>query len=131
MKSYDNGDLTEVTESATIIQRGLFSSTQEEITSDSIITFYSIIAGTNTEGVLTSTSAFIGTDDDYLKFKPSVGMRVKTKGEVEISNANNRFIFDPSLTNNKSQILMDVGDWSTGFDDVEFQVGLPTTGKIL
>jgi len=129
MKSYDNGDFTEVTESATVINRGLFSSTQEEITSDSVVTFYSIISGTNTEGVLTSTSAFIGVDDDYLKFKPSVGMEVKTKGEVEISNVNNRFYFDPALTNNKSQILMDVGDWSTGFDDVEFQIGLPTNLK--
>lgn len=129
MKSYDNGDLTEVTESATIIQRGLFSSTQEEITSDSVVTFYSIIAGTNTEGVLSSTSAFIGTDEDYLKFKPSIGLSVKTSGEVDISNATNRFYFDPSTVDNKSQLLIDVGDWSTGFDDVEFQIGIPTSGK--
>jgi len=129
MKSYDNGDLTEITESATIIQRGLFSSTQEEITSDSVVTFYSIIAGTNTEGVLSSTSAFIGTDEDYLKFKPSIGLSVKTSGEVDISNDSNRMYFDPADINNKSQLLLNV-DWADEnnnvkpvYDGVEFQIG--------
>jgi len=129
MKSYDNGDFTEITESATIIQRGLFSSTQEEITSDSVVTFYSIIAGTNTEGVLSSTSAFIGTDEDYLKFKPSIGLAVKSKGEVDISNDSNRMYFDPADINNKSQLLLNV-DWADEnnnvkpvYDGVEFQIG--------
>jgi len=107
----------------------LFSSTQEEITSDSVVTFYSIIAGTNTEGVLSSTSAFIGTDEDYLKFKPSIGLSVKTSGEVDISNDSNRMYFDPADINNKSQLLLNV-DWADEnnnvkpvYDGVEFQIG--------
>ena len=32
--------------------------------------------------------------NDYLKFKPSIGLTVKTTGEVDISNQNNRVYLD-------------------------------------
>ena len=112
-----------------IIKRGLFDSTQANITTSSNVTFYTITAGTSISGYLSSTSAFIGTDSDHLKFTPLVGMEVKTEGNVAIQNKYNRLYFDKSSVNNASQLLLAV-DWKDTdgtvkpkYNGVEFQVG--------
>ena len=112
-----------------IIKRGLFGSTQTTINTNSTVTFYTITAGVTVSGYLNSTSMYVGNSTDHIKFTPKIGLQVKTSGEVDISNNNNRLYFDPSTSNNKSQILLAV-DWKDTdgtvkpvYDGVDFQIG--------
>jgi len=120
LKSYD--DLNELTDSAMIIKRGLFSSALSDLNQPQTVTFYTIASGVSTDGKLVSHDLYVGTDTDHLKFNPLLGLEVKSKGEIDLSNDNNRVYLDPSNVDNKSQILIDVGT-IVGKEDVEFQVG--------
>lgn len=115
---------------AIILKRNLFNSPTSELDSNQTVTFYYISSTVTTDGTLISQDLYVGNSTNYIQFDSDTGKtNIRSVGEIEIANTNNRFYFDPATTNNKSQILIDVGDWSTGFEDVEFQIGLPTTGK--